>query len=122
VCRAGAPRPIPERTLKRVLAVRGFQLRRDDRCYGDIRVLVTLSDADGRLYCDLLRRNLFGSRIERFVWRNDPAPTYLRVLNIDCAIYPEARTETNRLERAFRRLPGVSAQDTTVPSADAIHD
>jgi hypothetical protein len=88
----------------------------------DVRVLVTLSDAHGSVYCDVLRRNLFGSRIERFVWRNDRKPTYLRVLNIDCAIYPASMADTNRLEWALRQLPGVSAQGTTVPSTDAIHD
>ena len=124
VCRAGTATPIRERTLKRELAARGFQLRRDDCCHSsaDVRVLVTLSDAHGSVYCDVLRRNLFGSRIERFVWRNDRKPTYLRALNIDCSIFPESIADTNRLESALRRLPGVSAQSTTVPSPDAIHD
>ncbi len=60
--------------------------------------------------------------MERFVWRNDTNPTYPRVLNVDCAISPSKRADTAALERALRGLPVVSAQPTTVPSSDAIHD
>lgn len=62
------------------------------------------------------------ARIERFVWRNDPDPTYVRELNVDCAIFPEMKRQTDSLERALRRLPGVSDLPSTLPSEDAIHD
>jgi hypothetical protein len=122
VCRAGTPTPIRERTLKRELAARGFQLRRDDRCHSsaDVRVLVT--SLTPTVPSTATSFDVTSSALERFVWRNDRKPTYLRALNIDCSIFPESIADTNRLESALRRLPGVSAQSTTVPSADAIHD
>jgi hypothetical protein len=122
-CRAGTPAPIGEPAFKRALAARGFRLHRDhDLCEPDPRLLVTLTDAGGYLYCFIYRRNIFGSRLQRFVWRNDPRPTYIRVLNLECGIYPDSRATTDHLERAFRRLPGVSSKSSTVPSAGAIHD
>lgn len=85
-------------------------------------MVVTLQDSSGSVFCDVYLENLYGARIERFVWRNDHDPTYLRVLNVDCGIYPETRADTDRLEHAFRDLPGVSTKSAIVPSADAIHD
>ena len=114
--------PISERVVRRTLAARGFRLNRDGRCDADARVLVTLSNTERDLFCDVLRSDLFGPRIERFVWRNDPSPTHLRVLNVDCAIYPQTQAVTDELEGAFRDLTGVSTKATTLPSADAIHD
>jgi hypothetical protein len=121
-CRAGTAMPISERVVRRTLAARGFRLNRDGRCDADARVLVTLSNTDGDLFCDVLRSDLFGPRIERFVWRNDPSPTHLRVLNVACAIYPQTQAVTDKLEGAYRDLTGVSTKATTLPSADAIHD
>jgi hypothetical protein len=54
--------------------------------------------------------------------RNDPFPTYLRVLNVACDIYPESREQTDTLEQALRRLPGVNDLPSTVPSEDAVRD
>jgi hypothetical protein len=132
-CRDGTASPITERTLKRALGEKGIQVHRDDRCAPD--ALVTLSNtaapdeeqdgvvaSEGDIYCDIYPANKFGARIERFVWRNDPEPTYVRVLNVHCAIYPERAAHTNTLEQALRQLPGVSTKSTTVPSSDAIHD
>jgi len=132
-CRAGTTSPISVRTLKRALGARGIQAYRDDRCAPD--ALVSLSNtavpyeqyeavvsSEGEIFCDIYRTDTFGSRIERFVWRNDPRPTYVRVLNVHCAIYPESTEHTDTLEQALRQLPGVSAQPTKVPSSDAIHD
>jgi hypothetical protein len=132
-CRAGTASPISERTLERALDTQGIQAYRDEDCAPD--ALVRLSNtaipyeqqdavvsSEGDIFCDVYRTDIFGSRIERFVWRNDPRPTYLRVLNVSCAIYPESKEHTDTLEMAFRQLPGVSAQPTTVPSSDAIHD
>jgi hypothetical protein len=85
--------------------------------------LINLDDRVGDLFCDVLNKNIYGSRIERFVWRNDRHPTYVQVLNVDCAaIYPATSADTDRLERAFRDLPGTSKQPTTVPSRGAVHD
>jgi hypothetical protein len=121
-CRPGTASPIAERLLTKTLRQRGFAVHRADQCDGDPRTLVQLEDTSGILFCDVLEKDIFGPRIERFVWRNDPRPTYLRVLNVDCAIYPERSGDADRLERAFRALPSVSAQPTGVPSADAVHD
>jgi hypothetical protein len=122
-CRAGTPAPISEAVFKRALALRGFTLHREhDLCVPDPRLLVTLSDAGAYLNCFIYRRNVFGSRLQRFVWRNDPRPTYLRVLNVECGFYAESRSSTDNVERGFRRLPGVSSQSTTLPSPAAIHD
>ena len=132
-CRAGTASPIRERTLKRALGARGIQAYRDEHCAPE--ALVALSNtaipyeqqdavvsSEGEIFCDIYRTNTFGSRIQRFVWRNDSRPTYLRVLNVDCAIYPDSKEHTDTLEQALRQLPGASAQPTTVPSSDAIHD
>lgn len=97
-------------------------VNRDDHCDADARVLVSLSNTKQDLFCDVLRTDLYGRRIERFVWLNDRSPTYVRVLNVDCAIYPQDSVATDELEAAFRDLPGVSTQATTLPSADATHD
>ena len=139
-CRPGIGHPISERTLKHILGTQGIRLYRDHGdCFGatDVRVLSSLSNApiglgyakeeavrvsQGLIDCDVNATDIFGSRIERFVWRNDSNPTYVRVLNVHCAISPDSRADTERLERAIRRLPGVSRLPTTLPSADAIHD
>jgi hypothetical protein len=84
--------------------------------------VVSLEDSSSSVLCDIEATDIFGSRLQRFVWRNDSSPTYLRVLNVDCGIYPDMLADTDRLERAFRDLPGVGARPATVPSQDAIHD
>jgi hypothetical protein len=120
--------------LKTALAARQIQLYRDDRCYPG--KLVTLSNvagpvrheqkdaimaSEGHIFCHVYGKS-YGPRIERFVWRNDPDPTYIRVFNVDCAIYPERKAQTDELEQAIRRLPGVSDRPATLPSPDATHD
>ena len=124
-CRAGSAIPISERALDRALSGKGIQLYGDHKnCAPD--ALFALSNtaiaSEGEIFCALYGANEFGPRIERFVWRNDPKPTYIRVLNVHCAIYPESAANTDTLEDAIRQLPGVSTQSTTVPSSDAIHD
>jgi hypothetical protein len=133
-CRAGSAAPISERALERALSGKGIQLYSNhENCAPD--ALFALSNtaipyeeqdavvaSEGEIFCDLYGANEFGARIERFVWRNDPKPTNVRVLNVDCAIYPESTADTDRLEDAIRQLSGVSTQSTTVPSSDAIHD
>jgi hypothetical protein len=134
-CLPGTTSPVSERALKRALGTEGIQLLRDDRCYpGTVVTLSNITDivpyeeeaaivaAESQIFCNISRSDGFGTRIERFVWRNDSHPTYLRVLNVVCSIYPEKKEHTDTLERALRRLPGVSTAPTTVPSADAIHD
>ena len=66
---------------------RGFGLLRESDCSGDELALSNLTDAD---------------------------PTYVDVLNVGCAILPENEEQTDTLEQALRRLPGVSR---TCPSA-----
>ena len=134
-CRPGRGSPVDEQELRRALASEGIKLYRDDRCYG--ASLSTLSNittslpyeeeravraSEGSIFCDISARNIFGPQMERFVWRNDPTPTELRVLNVSCSIYPETRAQTDRLERALRRLSGVSRAPTSLPSSDAIRD
>jgi hypothetical protein len=109
--------------------------RDNSHCSPDSRERVALSNtavpydeqsdvvsSEGDISCVLLHRNIMGSRIERFVWRNDPAPTYVRVLNVHCSIYPENAGHTDTLEQAIRQLPGVSTKPATVPNSYAIHD
>jgi hypothetical protein len=119
--------------LKVALDAEGIRLLRDSDCSGDELELSNLTDAvpykqedvirasEGHIFCDLYPEGS-SPRIERFVWRNDPDPTYLDVLNVSCAIYPETREQTDALEQALRRLPGVSDQPSTVPSEDAVRD
>lgn len=134
-CRAGTASPISEHALKRALGARGIQAYRDAYGHCAPGALATISNtaipyeqqdavvaSEGDIFCDIYQGNKIGARIERYVWRNDSAPTYVGVLNVSCAIYPESTEQTDSLEEALRQLPGVSTQSTTVPSSDAIHD
>jgi hypothetical protein len=111
-------------------------LYRDDACHPTVVVSLTnvpigaglsseeserLTDEQGHIFCCLHRDDL-GARVERFVWRNDPRPVYVRVLNIDCGIYPHVREDTDVVERALRSLPGVSDAPAALPSDEAISD
>ena len=133
-CRSSAGDPITETALKQALAARGIQLYRDDRCHGDdVASLSNLADpvpyeqqegitaAEGHIFCDVHPKDL-GAQLERFVWRNDPNPVHVRVLNVSCAIYPERREHVDTLEQALRDLPGVSTAPAALPSSDAIRD
>jgi hypothetical protein len=133
-CRPEAGAPITERELKAALDAEGIRLLRERDCLGDELVrLSNLTEAvpyeqedvimasEGHIFCELYSEGS-SRRIERFVWRNDPDPTYLDVLNVACAIYPEIDRQTDVLERALRRLPGVSDLPSTVPSEDAVRD
>ncbi len=119
--------------MKRALAGRGIQLYRDDNCApGALAALSNTAvpyerqeaviSSEGDIHCDLYPEDVFGSRIERFVWRNDHEPTYVSVLNVGCAIYAQRLANTDSLERGLRRLPGVSALPAKVPSSDAMPD
>jgi hypothetical protein len=139
-CRAGTARTISESTLKHVFTGNGIRLYRNGNADGacsDRRVLVSLSNVpeqmsnrqtdsidarQGTISCDLLTAPSFGRRLERFVWRNDHRPTYVDVLNVDCAIHPANVRQVDRLERTLRRLPGVSDAPAAVPSEDATGD
>jgi hypothetical protein len=134
VCRSGAGAPITEGALKDALATEGIRMYRDDACFANVLVALTnipdavsseredeLLESQGHISCEIHARSAF-ARIHRYVWRNDRDPTYVEVLNVDCAIYPETKRQTDRLERALRRLAGVSNLPSTVPSADAMHD
>ena len=107
---------------------------RDDDCFDSVlAVLSNIPDAvpgereeailssQGHIFCEVYDSGA-STRIERFVWRYDPHPTYVRVLNVDCGIYPETIRQTDAVERALRRLPGVSRLPSTVPSAGAVRD
>ena len=79
--------------------------------------------AEGHILCELYGEDLrLARRIERFVWLNDPTPTYIRVLNVSCGVFTDETAHTDAVERAFRRLPGVSRMPTRVPSEDAVRD
>jgi hypothetical protein len=131
-CRPDRGAPITERGLKAALDAEGIRLLRDSDCSDELE-LSNITDAvpyekedtirasEGHIFCELYPDGS-SPRIERFVWRNDPHPTYLRVLNVSCAIYPESREQTDTLEEALRSLPGVSDLPSTVPSEDAVRD
>ena len=126
-CADGTAAPVDERTLKRAFSAEGITLQRDDRCTALPGVLVSLANTDDEeidVLCELYPRDAAGTdnRIERFIWRNDPTPTNVRVLNVSCGVFAEETTETDAVERAFRRLPRVSDAPTTLPSSDAVHD
>src|SRR5687768_5589578 len=118
-CRPGRGAPVTERALKEALAAEGIRLYRDDECFETVlAVLSNITEAvpgeredaivssQGHIFCEVYDSG--GSpRIERFVWRNDPDPTYVRVHNVSCGIYPETTRQTDALERALRTLPGV---------------
>jgi hypothetical protein len=121
------------RELKAALDAEGIRLLRDSDCSGDQLEFSNLTDAipyeqkgvirasESHISCDLYPEGS-SRRVHRFGWRNDPYPTYLDVLNVGCAIYPETRDHTDTLEDALRRLPGVSDLPSTVPSEDAVPD
>ncbi len=123
--------PVSERAFKRALSDHGIRVFRDGPCdregtsFSNTAGAASYDDVatvQGDISCDLHVANVFGARLERFVWRNDREPTYLRVLNVDCSIYAVERAQTDGLERALRSLRGVSAAPSTVPSRDAVHD
>ncbi len=133
-CRSSPGVPITENALKQALAARGIQVYRDDRCHGnDVASLSNLADpvpydqhegitaAEGHIFCDVHPQGL-GAQLERFVWRNDPNPVHVRVLNVSCSIYPDRREHVDTLEEALRELPGVSTAPAALPSSDAIRD
>jgi hypothetical protein len=135
-CRSGTASPITEEMLVSAFSARGIQLHRDhpDNCAPDALLAlsntavatyeeeVRVREAQGDIFCHVYPADIWGDRIERFVWRNDPDPTWINVLNVGCAHYPEKPGQTDKLEEAFRKLPGVGSEPTTVPSSDAIHD
>jgi hypothetical protein len=135
-CRAGAASPIDERTLLQAFAAEGIVLYREDRCHslpGTVISLTNIGPSDdydsnagteGHILCELFGDDpgVTTRRIERFAWRNDPTPTHIRVLNVSCGVFTDETAHTDAVERAFRRLPGVSRMQATVPSADAVRD
>ena len=134
-CLPGTASPITERTLVSTFGAQGIQLHRDhkDNCAPDALLAlsntavpyeeqVRVREAEGDIFCHVYPTDIWGPRIKRFIWRNDPDPTRINVLNVGCAHYPERAGQTDKLEQAFRQLPGVSSQPTTVPSSDAVHD
>jgi hypothetical protein len=134
-CRAGAVSPIDDRTLLKAFAAEGIVLYRDDRCHslpGTVISLTNIGSSDdydsitgkeGHILCELFGEDLrVKRRIRRFVWLNDPTPTHIDVLNVSCGVFTDETAHTDAVERAFRRLPGVSRMPTTVPSADAVRD
>ena len=134
-CMPGTGSPIDEETFKQAFAAEGITLYRDDRCLPNY--LVSLSNYNvsfgdeyeaitarqGSLLCEIYPETYGSSnRILRYVWLNDRTPTHVNVLNVGCGVFAERTEQTDAVERAFRRLPGVSERATTVPGADAVHD
>jgi hypothetical protein len=136
VCRPGRGDPITEQALKQAFAREGIRLHRDGDCFveGALVLLSNLTEAvpseaedgilasQGHIWCAVWETGGSSARLERFVWRNDPDPTMLRVLNVTCDIFPATTGQTDAVEQALRRLPGVSPLPSTVPSPDAVHD
>jgi hypothetical protein len=79
-------------------------------------------DEEGQVFCEIYDSADLSPRLRRYVWKNDPRPTYLEVLNLLCAHFPEDRSQTDMVERAIRRLEGVDPRPSVVPSSDAVHD
>ena len=133
LCRPEAGAPITERELKAAMDAEGIRLLRESDCSGDELALSNLTAAvpyeeegvirasEGHILCDLYPEGS-DRRIYRYVWRNDPDPTSLDVLNVGCSIFPENRGQTDTLEQALRRLPGVSDLPSKLPSEDAVRD
>jgi hypothetical protein len=125
-CRPGQGRPISEATLKAVLARRGIQLRRDDRCetfrnpntqrldprspLATLRNGAESDDNDvsihGDIFCQVERRRTFGPKLGRLRYEGDEE-THLRALNVLCTIYPETPEQIDALATALSELPGV---------------
>ena len=132
-CRPDQGAPVTERASKAAFDAEGIRLLRDSDCSGDELELSNITDAvpqdhedvimasEGHIFCEVYPDGA-SPHIDRFVWRNDRHPTYLRVLNVSCAIYPDTREQTDSLEQALRRLPGVSDLPSRVPSGDAVRD
>jgi hypothetical protein len=127
-CSPGQGRPIREATLKAVLARRGIQLRRDDRCetfrnpntqrldprspLATLRNGAESDDNDGvvsiqgDIFCQVERRKTFGPKLGRLRYKGDEE-THLRALNVLCTIYPETPEQIDALATALSELPGV---------------
>jgi hypothetical protein len=121
-CRSGTGFPITEQRLRSTLSANGFgpMFRDFDACWGAPGELAALVSDRALVTCSVFRKS-YGRRIFRYVWRNDPSPTYIGVLNIECTVANQ-RDNTDLLEKALRQLPGVSSSPAYVPSADAKPD
>jgi hypothetical protein len=121
-CRPGTGAPISELLLRRTLSANGFgEIRRDHGyCFNDPRKLSAVVSNRALIACSVYGKS-YGRRIYRYVWRNDPSPTYIGVLNVSCTV-GNPRDVTNLLEKALRELPGVSTKPAYVPSPDAQPD
>jgi hypothetical protein len=131
-CAPGPGAPIDEKTLKRAFAAEGIALGRDGSCSAGVVASLsntpgtmvgeeydTITAAEGNVLCDVYEPDVGSpSRIERWVWLNDPTPVNVRVLNVSCSVFTENSEHTDAVERAFRRLPGVSHLPAIVPSED----
>ena len=133
-CRPGRGAPITERALKIAFAAEGIRMYRDKDCFDSELVLLSnITDAvpreredatvtsEGHIWCQVYAGGT-SARIFRYVWRNDPRPTFVEALNVSCSIYPETIRQTDTVERILRRLPGVHRLPSAVPSPDAVHD
>ncbi|HVM69675.1 MAG TPA: hypothetical protein VM204_07560 [Gaiellaceae bacterium] len=118
-CAPGTGRPVSEAALRQAFRAEGVELVRDDRrwCTDE---LSRLAARGGDVLCRVVRRSS-GGRLERFIWRDDPEPVYVRVLNVSCSVH-SGRPDADAVERALRRLPGVSTLPARLPSGDARRD
>ena len=94
--------------LEEAFAAEGIQLYRDDECFETVlAVLSNITEAfpgerehaimssQVDIFCEVYESGA-SARIERFVWRNDPQPTYVSVLNVSCGIYPRRGVRPTR--------------------------
>jgi len=115
-CRPDRGAPITEREPKGALDAEGVRLLRASDCSGDELELSNITDAvpndqedaimasDGHIFCEL-SPEAPSPRLERFAWRNDPDPAYVRSSTSRVPSTPRAAnrpTRSNERSADFR--------------------
>jgi hypothetical protein len=116
----GQPFPVVEEVFLSTLGRYGFELYREDACPNGVgppamfaNIPQWISDtpeadvifaSDSQVWCELYRRNRFGSEVRRtrLVERDE---VVVRVLNVECRIYAVDPWHTERLGLAMKQLP-----------------
>jgi hypothetical protein len=116
-CR-GEPQPVDDETLVRTVGRYGFELEREDLCFGvpdDPSAMftnITRADrdtaesdvifaSDGEVWCDLYAGKRFGRDVER---RRVNDEVVFQVLNVECRIYESDAWQIERLDDAMKQL------------------
>ena len=130
-CPRGLARPFSIATLIRVAQEHGVSLKREPDCDAPQVIVDAASNVligddvhdddevyarEGHVLCRVVDLPFAKApfRVQRTKYATDHE-TYLDVANVNCAIYPEAPEQIDRLERAFEALAEASVEQRSCP-------